>query len=74
MIPNLLLQMKADNKSDYTIKFTRKALTYLSKHAPLTQPEAVKAHIATMQTSDAHKKFQSFIKPYMKSVDMRKAR
>jgi integrase len=48
--------MKADNKSDYTIKFTRKALTYLSKHAPLTQPEAVKAYIATMQTSDAHKK------------------
>jgi integrase len=48
--------MKINNKSDYTIKFTRKALTYLSKHAPLTQPEAVKAYIATKQTTDSHKK------------------
>jgi len=48
--------MKIDNKSEYTINYTRKALNFLSKHAPLTQPEAVKAFIATMKTSDAHKK------------------
>jgi integrase len=48
--------MKADNKSDYTINFTRKALTYLNKYAPLSQPEAVKAHIAAMKTSNSHKK------------------
>jgi len=48
--------MKADNKSDDTIKFTRKALTYLEKHAPLTQPEAVKVFIATLKTSDSYKR------------------
>ena len=42
VIPNLLLQMKADAKSDYSIKFTRKSLTYIRKYAPLTHPEAEK--------------------------------
>jgi len=41
-ILNVLIQMKNDNKSDYTINFTRKALTFLAKHASLTEPEALK--------------------------------
>jgi hypothetical protein len=51
-IPNLLLQMKADAKSDYTINFTRKALHRIQQYAPLTQPEAVKAFIASLDVTD----------------------
>jgi integrase len=48
--------MKKDNKSDYTINFTRKALTYLSKHTSLAEPEAVKLFIATHKASDGYKR------------------
>jgi len=48
--------MKKDNKSDYTINFTRKALTYLSKHTSLNEPEAVKLFISTLKTSDGYKR------------------
>jgi len=48
--------MKSDNKSDYTIHFTRKALTYLSNHTSLNEPEAVKLLISTLKTSDSYKK------------------
>jgi len=48
--------MKIDNKAPTTIEFTRKTLTFLSKHAPLTQPETVKAFIATLETSDSYKR------------------
>jgi integrase len=48
--------MKNNNKSDYTINFTRKALTYLSKHTSLNEPEAVKMLIANLKTSDSYKK------------------
>ena len=48
--------MKNDNKSDYTINFTRKALNYLSKHTALSEPEAVKMFIANLKTSDSYKK------------------
>jgi len=48
--------MKNDNKSDYTINFTRKALIYLNKHTTLNEPEAVKAFIADLKTSDSYKK------------------
>jgi integrase len=48
--------MKADGKSDYSINFTRKALNYIKKHAPLTQPEAVKAFIATLNVTTGYKK------------------
>lgn len=41
-ILNVLIQMKKDNKSDYTINFIRKALTYLSKHTALSEPEAAR--------------------------------
>jgi integrase len=48
--------MKADAKSDYSIKFTRKSLTYIRKHAPLTHPEAVKAFIASLNVTTGYKK------------------
>jgi len=48
--------MKNNNKSDYTINFTRKALTRLSQHAPLTEPEAVKMFIANLKISDSYKR------------------
>jgi len=48
--------MKLNNKSDYTINFTRKALNTISNHAPLNQPEAVKMFIALLKTSDGYKK------------------
>jgi integrase len=48
--------MKADNKSEYTIRFTSKSLAFLSKHAGLAEPEAVKMFIATLKTSDSYKK------------------
>jgi len=48
--------MKNDNKSDYTIRFTRKALTHIGKHTSLNQPEAVKMFIANLKTSDSYKK------------------
>jgi len=48
--------MKKDNKSDYTINFTRKALTYLAKHTTLTEPEAVKMLIAELKSSDGYKR------------------
>ena len=34
---NILIQMKNDNKSDDTIRFTRKALSLLSRHASLAE-------------------------------------
>jgi len=40
--------MKNDNKASSTIKFTRKALTFLGKHTSLGEPEAVKAFIAQL--------------------------
>jgi integrase len=55
-IPNVLIQMKADNKSNYTINFTRKALTFLSKHTSLSEPEAVKIFVSTLKSSDSYKK------------------
>ena len=51
-ILNILIQMKNDNKSDYTINFTRKAITFLAKHTSLTEPEAVKHFIAQHKVSD----------------------
>ena len=48
--------MKNNGKSDYSIKFVDKALTYLSKHADLNKPEQVKQFIASLQTSNGYKK------------------
>jgi integrase len=48
--------MKKNNKSDYTINFTRKALSYLGKHTSLEEPEAVKMLIAELESSDGYKR------------------
>jgi len=48
--------MLKDNKSEYTINFTRKALTFLSQHTSLAEPEAVKLFIATHKASDGYKR------------------
>jgi hypothetical protein len=48
--------MKNNNKSDYTIKFVDKALTYISQHANLNEPEKVKAFIASLDVSNGYKK------------------
>lgn len=48
--------MKNNAKSDYTIKYVNKALTYLSKHADLNKPEQIKQFIASLQTSNSYKK------------------
>jgi integrase len=53
---NVLIQMKNDNKSDYTINFTRKALNFLARHTSLGEPEAVKDFIAQIKTSDSYKR------------------
>ena len=37
--------MKADNKSDYIINFTHKALTLISKHVSLNEPQTIKMFI-----------------------------
>jgi len=55
-ILNVLIQMKKDNKSDYTINFTRKALAFLSKHTTLSEPEAAKLLIAELKSSDGYKR------------------
>lgn len=48
--------MKNNNKSDYTINFTRKALTMRSKHTSLSEPETVKHFIAQLKTKDGCKR------------------
>jgi hypothetical protein len=48
--------MKNDNKADSTIKFTRKALTFLSKHTSLSEPETVKAFIAQLDSKNGYKR------------------
>ena len=53
---NVLIQMKNDNKSDDTIRFTRKALSLLSRHASLAEPESVKAFIAQKEGTDSYKR------------------
>ena len=55
-ILNILIQMKNNGLSNHTVKWTDKALTHLSKHADLNQPEQVKHFIANKQTSNSYKK------------------
>jgi hypothetical protein len=47
--------MKKDNKSDYTINFNRKALSFLIKHTSLAEPEA-RVFIAELKTSNSYKR------------------
>jgi hypothetical protein len=48
--------MKKDNKSDYTINFTRKALNFLAKNTSLDESEAVKLAVAELKASDGYKR------------------
>ena len=52
--------MKNNGKSDCYIKFVDKALTHLSKHADLNEPEQVKQYIANKQTSNSYKRNLSY--------------
>jgi len=55
-ILNVLIKLKNNGKSNYTIKFVDKSLTYLNKHADLDKPEEVKQFIASKDVSDSYKK------------------
>jgi integrase len=48
--------MENNNKATSTIKFTDKALTFLSEHANLNESESVKAFIAKLETSSSYKR------------------
>jgi hypothetical protein len=55
-ILNVLIQMEKDNRSEYTIKTTRKALTRLAQFTSLDEPEAVKLVIAKFKAKDGYKR------------------
>ena len=55
-ILNILIKLKNNNKSDYTIRFVDKSLTHLSQHADLDKPEEVKQYIASKTVSNGYKK------------------
>jgi integrase len=48
--------MKNNGRSEYSIEFVDKSLTYISKHANLNEPETVKQFIANKNVSNAYKK------------------
>jgi len=52
----VLINLKNNAKSDYTIKFVDKALRRVNKYADLDNPKQVKQFIAQMDTSDSYKK------------------
>jgi hypothetical protein len=55
-IDNILIEMKLSNKSDYTINFTRKALSTISRHSNLDKPDEVRMFIAVLKASDGYKR------------------
>jgi integrase len=56
-IENVLIDMKKNARSDYTINFTRKALNRLAQLTTLNEPEAVKMIIADLKdVSNAYKR------------------
>jgi len=55
-ILNILIKLKNNGKSKYTITFVDKSLTHLSKHADLDKPEEVKQYIASKEVSNSYKK------------------
>jgi len=67
--------MKNIGKADSSIKFVDKALTYLSKHADLNEPEEVKTFIANKNVSNGYKKnlciaYNKFCKYYQIQWEM----
>jgi integrase len=55
-ILNILIQMKNNGKADTSIKFTDTALTHISKHTDLNQPEQVKQFIANKTVTNGTKR------------------
>jgi integrase len=55
-ILNVLASMKNNARSEYSIKTVNKALTCISQHADLNQPEQVKHFIANKNVSEGYKK------------------
>jgi len=53
---NVLVRMKNNGKSDYTIKAVDKSLKHIAKHADLDNPDTVKQFIADKQVTDGTKK------------------
>jgi hypothetical protein len=53
---NILMQMKNDNKSEDTIRFTRKTLSLLSRRTSLSEPESVNAFITQIERTDSYKR------------------
>ena len=67
--------MKKNAYSDYTINFTRKALTFLTKHCNLNNPDTVKTFIANHKTSNHYKRnlaiaYNKYVKYYKLSWNM----
>ena len=54
-ILNVLVEMKNAGRTDHSIRFVDKALTYLSKHTDLGNPEEVKQYIANKQVANGTK-------------------
>jgi integrase len=48
--------MRNSGKSDYSIRFVDKSLTYIAKHCNLNEPEKVKHFIANLKASNGYKK------------------
>lgn len=52
---NILIKLKNEGKSDYTIRLIRTSLKHLSQWVDLNQPDQVKRYIAEKETTDAYK-------------------
>lgn len=72
---NVLIEMEKDAKSNYTIHFTYKALSFLAKNCKLEDHEQVKTFIAKMNVSSGYKRnlciaYNKYAKYYKKSWNM----
>jgi integrase len=56
LIFKTLLEMKKNGLSDYSIRFTFKALKFLSKNCNLNDPENVKSFISSLNVSNGYKR------------------
>jgi integrase len=56
LIVKTLLEMKKNGLSDYSIRFTSKALKFLSKNCNLNDPENVKSFISSLNVSNGYKR------------------
>jgi hypothetical protein len=52
-IINVLLDMKSNGYSEYTLNFVSKALSFLAKHADLNNAEAVKLFISEYSANNS---------------------